>query len=648
MLKRYARPTLLLFIVLLALPTFSFAQDSFYQQAPMLAERVAADELPPVDERLPNNPVLITPIDREGIYGGTWDVARIQGDYTGIARMLQYEGLVRWNVEWTGIIPNLAQSFEVSADSTTFTFHLRQGTRWSDGAPFTADDIMFWYQDIFLNEELRETHRSFLNGREDAFIVEKQDDYTVVFRFNQPYGAFLQEMATMDGSMMTFYPKHYLSQFHPTYNPDIDALIAEAGVATWVDLLNLHRSGGITDMHPGTPALFAWIFEAGTVISNTPGESFVAVRNPYYWKIDTAFQQLPYIDQVRFNVVEDANGVMEAVLAGRVDMQDRHVAVAVNDPANKELGGYNTYQSYQRGGSPVAIFFNQTAEDPVKHEVLQNRDFRIGLSYAINREAMIEATGLDVQPAQAGPDSTSIFYDENFGTQYLEYDPSRANQYLDQAGYSERNADGIRLGPDGNPITLQVNIPDSYPGFDPTAFATYVAQMLADWRAVGIDTQLNTLPRLEFDDMSATSAAPNFNQYDVMLWAFEGAADQISALTSYVPLPRNRIAPLWGVWYSDPSNPQAVLPSTTVQEQFALHRQLLQTADRDEQNALLREIVRINQQEFWVIGTTDGTSQYGVVRSNFHNVPEFMFFSWTYPNPAPTNPSQYFIDPQDD
>jgi peptide/nickel transport system substrate-binding protein len=195
MLKRYARPALLFLIVLLALPTFSFAQDSFYQQAPMLAERVAAGELPPVDERMPNNPLLVTPYESVGVYGGTWNMAMVNIEIPLLVRTIGYEGLLRWNSSWTQPVANVAQSFEISADSKTFTFKLREGLRWSDGAPFTSDDILFWYEVIYLNPELRSPLETGTPNLDDQLTVEAIDDYTVAFHFPVTNGLFLSRLA---------------------------------------------------------------------------------------------------------------------------------------------------------------------------------------------------------------------------------------------------------------------------------------------------------------------------------------------------------------------------------------------------------------------------------------------------------------------
>lgn len=121
-----------------------------YNEAPELAERVATGDLPAVAERLPVHPVVDPVFEGIGQYGGTlYDL------YDGVRlaefRQYGYEGLVRWSVDGNEVIPNIAERWEVSEDGTTYTFFLREGLRWSDGEPFTADDILFWWNEVETN-----------------------------------------------------------------------------------------------------------------------------------------------------------------------------------------------------------------------------------------------------------------------------------------------------------------------------------------------------------------------------------------------------------------------------------------------------------------------------------------------------------------
>lgn len=294
--------TLLLLIATLLLGATS-ALSQEYSEAPQLAEQVSAGDLPAVAERLPVAP-LVVPAAEIGRYGGTWRTVLLgASDANHIRRTIGYEGLLRFTPDWQEVIPNVAESYEANEESTEFTFHLREGMKWSDGQPFTADDIMFWYEDIIMNEELTPAPPSwFTTGDEDTpGTVEKIDDTTVVFRFQEPNGMFVLEMAGGNGNIPVSYPRHYMEQFHLKYNPDgIDALIQEAGVNTWIDLILVRgNAADYTVEHwqdPERPMLNAWVPQNAYV-----GTRLTAVRNPYYWKVDEAGNQLPYIDSVIYD-----------------------------------------------------------------------------------------------------------------------------------------------------------------------------------------------------------------------------------------------------------------------------------------------------------------------------------------------------------
>jgi len=612
-----------------------------FRQSPQLAEQVAAGKLPPVDQRLPRNPMLVQPEQQVGVYGGTWHLAMVNSEPIFMNRVMGYENLVRWDKEWSKVIPNVAQSFTVSQDSKTFTFQLREGMRWSDGQPFTADDIVFWYEAVYLSDELHSLVDPWVDVGKTGLTVEKQGDSTVVFRFAKPQGLFLQHMCTMDGAFATAYPRHYLAQFHRDYNPDVGTLVAQEGVGNWVDLfLKKTRQSPAAAMFstaPEKPTLFAWVLEPGSFNADgTPASVVSAVRNPYYWKIDTAYNQLPYIDRIEFQVVPSAADILPLVLAGKIDSQDRNIPASAALPENQAKGKYGLYRLESSFSNYMAISFNETRADPIKRRIFRNKDFRIGLSYAINRPAIIKATGLDVKPYQVAPLQGTPFYSERMATQYLDYDVKLANRYLDRAGYSKRDAAGFRLGPNGKRISFTMLVPTPIPIGN---FDIHLRAIQADWRAVGIQMAIETVARADAEKRWAD------NDYDVTAFTGAGGYDVILGPRHYVPVEGiwSQQGPLWATWYVNPNDPKAEEPPSAVRQTITLYRQLLQSADVSQQNQRMREIIAIAADEFQVIGIHQAPTSYGVLRPSFHNVPPLMFSSSNYPQPAPTNPCQYFI-----
>lgn len=212
-----------------------------YKQAPALEEQVKAGTLPAVAERLPENPFVETMVDGVGKYGGTLRTTILaNGDQYNLTRTIANELLVRWDPKWSKVEPSLAEKFTVSDDATTYTFTLRKGLKWSDGQPFTVDDIMFWYEDVFMNPALSPAKNPTFTVAGKPVKVRKIDEQTVEFKFDSPYGLFLQQLAYGQGHLPVIYPKHYLSQFHEKYNKDgIPALLkANPAAGDWVALFN--------------------------------------------------------------------------------------------------------------------------------------------------------------------------------------------------------------------------------------------------------------------------------------------------------------------------------------------------------------------------------------------------------------------------
>ena len=174
-------------LIVLALPSLGLAAS--YQEAPMLAERVADGEIPSVQERLPDSDYVyvVTPNESTGQYGGTLQVVTMSPTGDGDDNMLASpSSLVKPSADGSEVIPEVASAVEPSEDASVWTVHLRRGMKWSDGHPFTADDIVFWYEDILMNEELTPVVSAVYRVDGEIMELVKIDDYTVEFRFVDP------------------------------------------------------------------------------------------------------------------------------------------------------------------------------------------------------------------------------------------------------------------------------------------------------------------------------------------------------------------------------------------------------------------------------------------------------------------------------
>ncbi len=631
-------------LVLIFSLAITAAQDmSSFGEAPMLASQVESGDLPPVEERLPSDPLMITPYERIGDYGGEWRSAMVGGlDHIWMIRLMAYENLIRFTPEWSGVMENVAKSFSANAEATEFTFELREGLRWSDGALYTADDITFWYEDVLTNEDLTPTIATWLKSGGEPLSVEKIDDYTVKFSFNTPNGLFLQNLASILGCGPTSYPRHYLEPFHINYADDIDSLIAEAGASDWVELFQ--SKGGVepcfwtnTSFWQTTevPTMHAW-----RLTSTYGGGSgrVVAERNPYYFKVDPEGNQLPYIDRMIFDQLEDKETLLLQVLNGDIDMMARHFNSAANRPIvydNREQGGYSAYGIVGEDANMTALAINLTHLDPVKREIFQNKDFRIGLSHAINRQEIVDIVYLGQGvPRQIAPQSDSPFYDEEFANQYTEYSVDIANEHLDKAGYAERDDEGFRLGPDGNRISIVIEAGDLFG----RGWPDVLELVQGYWGAVGIHME----PRI-IDRSLLVSRKVN-SEHDATIWGASGGLDVYLTPIWYFPSDpvESAYAPLWTKWYFDPETGEE--PPDAAKQQMRLFDQIKGTGDLELQAELMSELLAIAKDQFYVMGINSTPPGYGIAKNYFRNVPAASTGSWKFPWPAPINTTLFFIE----
>src|SRR3989475_1873973 len=449
-LDRWLRPT-----TCVALLTFAGApppHPTKRQDAARLPAQTRAASPPRVEKRPPADPLVVPVVERTGQYGGVWRRAFLgPADSNNYVRVV-YDALVRFSPDGAKIEPKIAAGWESSKDFRVWTIKLRQGARWSDGAPFTADDIVFWYQDVLLNKDLVPAIPSWMrNSDGTTATVEKVSPTAVRWSYKQPNTLLLTALANQDGGDRTyavFLPAHHLKKFHPTYTKkeDLDKLVAAAGFKTWTELFAARNA---PPENPERPTMAAWA--PATRVSD---QVFTLKRNPYFVGVDPSGNQLPSLDEVRFTFFADIQALNLAAIAGEFDMQERHIQMT-NYPVFKETektGKYRVITWPTFGGADAVIMFNQTYKaDPELGKLMAAKEFRIALSEAINRDQIKESVFLGLgEPRQGVPSPGHPYYPgDQYATKYTQYKPDEANKLLYQLGFTRRDAEGIRLMPSG-------------------------------------------------------------------------------------------------------------------------------------------------------------------------------------------------------
>jgi peptide/nickel transport system substrate-binding protein len=550
-----------------------------------------------------------------------------------------YDGLFRFSPDGAEIEPKLALGAKTSADYKVWTILLRKGARWSDGAPFTADDIVFWYKDVLLNKDLTPSVPSWIrNSDGTAAKVEKVDDYTVQFTYDRPATLFLYEVANQDGPDMSyamFLPSHYLKKFHPAYTSkdEVDRLAQAASFKAWNELFLLRATPA---QNPERPTMAAWM-----PVTRVSDPVFTIRRNPYYIGVDKDGNQLPYIDEVRFTYFADQQALNLAAIAGDFDMQARHIQMT-NYPVLKEqekTGKYRVITWPTFGGSDAVIAINTTyTADPVIGKLMATKDFRIALSYAINRDEIKESVFLGLGEArQAVPAPWHPYFPgKETAAKYTEFDREKANKMLDALGLTKRDAQGIRLMENGKPATIEISVVPAFGAWPD------VAQLVAkDWEAVGIKTIVQIRERALHFNMRAA------NQLMAEIWNEDTTAFPFTGNSKFDP--RNvtgmlTVGPLYSQWLTT-GGKEGVEPI----EPFKRIMQLVDTArsvGRDGQIQAAQELFRIwadNVFEIGTVGLTPMVQGVVVINSKLHNVPATTGNDWPLRTPGNTRTEQYFF-----
>ena len=605
-----------------------------YNEAPQLNELVKSGKLPKVEERLPENPLVVEPNESIGQYGGTLNLVGKAMDNGHRIRTIAYDNLFNFDTTYSKVIPNLAVGFTSNTENTEFTIQLRKGVKWSDGTAFTADDIAFYINEIIGDPE-HSGNRPLALPAHDSAKAEVIDAHTVKITLAKPNGMFIRTLATVDSESFTAFPKHYCSQFMPKFNDKAVENAKAKGFDSWRQYASTRCEAHYFLEHHANvdrPVLTAW------KVTTPPGPNAthaVYERNPYYWQVDTEGNQLPYLDSVRWRYSEDQEEMVLRAANGETDFQHRDIGQTSYRSLlieNEEKGNYTYKFRPSTLSTELALPLNQTSKDPLKRELFANKDFRIALSHAIDRSEISETvySGV-VGPHQAAPTDISPFYDKDAVEQYTQYDVKKANKILDDLGLTKRDSEGYRLLKNGERLRIEAISETRRKG----VFADALELIKNQWKDVGIFLDIRIIESNHLINLRLT------NDFDLIPNLGEGGVGVIDEARYYFPFsPESTWGMGYYLWANEPTNEFAVEPPAYVKQQLELWKKVTETSSQEEQQKYMKEIMQIAKENFYVIGTVEAMPAGVVVSNKLHNVPENMPQSWNFPTPGPMRMSQ--------
>ncbi|MGW5359233.1 ABC transporter substrate-binding protein [Actinopolymorpha pittospori] len=633
------------------------------REAPMLAARVKAGDLPALKQRLPGNPYVVphrwlSP----GKYGGNLLLNTPSTDDGSTKEFMYGHSPLRWLNDGLDIGPGLVESWEPNADTSEWTLHFRQGLKWSDGQPWTTADVMYWWEDLVLNKEHPEVPPDDVrSGTNSVAKLSAPDEHTLVLTFDAPAPILPERLAAWvkRGNGATWMqPKHYVAQFHPKYNKKI----------TSEEWFNTHDDRADWARNPACPTMTGW-----RLTSYQEGRSLVFERNPYYWCVAPDGAQLPYIDTITVSAVTDPQVRKLQVTEGRVDYcHGPFVGIGLPDVSAlkqaTERSGIDVLLWNSGSGTGTLFFFNYDYPEEKMRTLIRNPKFRQALSHAYDRDEVRKSVYFNTGEKTTGTTHPSAYeylvnddgrqMYQHWRDSYLAYDPEKAKSMLDEIGVVDRDGDGLREMPDGSKLRITLD-------YAADADRTNIQKndvIKKNWLAVGISTELNPVPPTTFGERWEAGQLMSYTTWEV-------SDTPLIYPAPVVPVPPAHWAPLhtqgFTLQTADPDKlrtqanvdpwkrqPPWLLAEegTPIDRLWKLYARVRVETDRMKQVQLLWEIYKVHVEDGpFFMGCVAEAPQVTGVHRDLRNVPARENLvsggwvnAWTHPTPAVYDPEAYY------
>lgn len=631
------------------------AAPSGAKEAPMFVDLVKAGKLPPLEQRLPANPLVVTDRQAIGVYGGELRLTTYEPDgWTSAYDILSDRLLQYTDKDTRTIVPNFLAGWDVTPDGKTYTFKLRKGLKWHTGDPVTTEDVRFWWEDHVMFKDITSSPPWQFRFGGSPMKVEIVDEITFKFTFAVPFGNFPAHLTRWDpGADQIILPSKYLKQFHPKYT-DQAKLEADAKAnkfETWVQWYSQHSpiiNQGIKWQGRGVdplkyPQLFAWYLKA------IPSSGLYQwERNPYYWKTDAQGNQLPYIDTMRFDYVAANENHKVKLAQGEVDILGQHIVTMADYPFykdNQSKGNYVVGDYISSMGDRVTLFPQHSLpDDKGLHDIVADYRWVQALSMAIDREELNQT--LFYGTARMGamsPMPASKYYKPEYGTAFAKYDKAAANKLLDDMGL-KKGPDGMRTRKDGTP--LKYNIENCGIRVGPVV-PKFCEMIVSYWREVGIDATTKEIQYTLYQERMRNA------QVHVGVWHADRCTDMLLHIEPHWFIPTHARGDQggpdskWCAWYNaaDRSAAGLIAPPEDVQKMLSTFDKMTSTLDENERVKLGQEIFDYLSKNPLEIGTVLECPAPLCFNKNLRNLPKAKaYIGWDSYGLSTYHPAAFYFE----
>lgn len=612
-------------LCVLIIASFAMMPSFVSAEVPVLKPLVEDGKLPPMQERLPNKPVIVDfeSADKKiGKYGGDLRLLMGKAKDLGQITVYTYARLVGYAPDYT-IQPDIAEAFVVG-DGRDFTFKLREGHRWSDGHPLTSEDFRYFWEDMVQNAKLGKKgipSQMLVDGEGPTFEV--IDELRFRYTWEKPNPSFLPALAA-PSPLYIYRPAHYMKQYHANYvdKEKLDSLVAESGARDW-GALHTRMQRQRRPENPALPTLQAW-----RNTTKPPSTRFVFERNPYFHRVDPDGNQLPYIDRLIMSVVSK-DVIAAKAGTGEADLQARYLQFS-DVPYLKRGEKKNNYTTrlWSLGkGSQVALFPNLNANDEVWRKIIQDVRFRRALSLGINRKEINEVIYFGLaNPSANTVMPQSALYKRKYSQMWAQYDKETANKLLDEIGLDKRDPDGTRLLPDGRRAEITIETAGE------SAEETDVLELITDhYRQIGLKIFVRSSQRDIFRRRAYSG--------DTLISVFSGLNNAVATATmnpeELAPTDQAQLQwPKWGQYAGTNTKAGESINLDSAMVQMQLFNKWMIAGEDEERTKVWHDMLSGYADQVFSIGTVNNSRQPVVISNDLRNVPENGIYAW--------EPTSYF------